>query len=539
MKLLICDDDRSTIEVLESQIEWQQLHVDTLLRAYNGVAATQIIAREKPDIVLCDIGMPLMNGLEVLKFIYNNGFDARFVFLTCYADFEYAREALRYGASNYLTKPLDLDEVKNAVEKLVQEINAEHRNEGNAVPDPLHEAFLSALINGKLVSVEEIDKALEREKLPLTSDSLVRTVFVSVDWLQLTDPENNLIEEELGAFRVLIRENLTEPSGHCCLSEESTANFFLSCLLVESGAEPLSTLRNRCSRLIAQVQQALDLSPVCVIARPLPLKQIPAAWQELRRFVLAQRLRCGKVVAEEESEDAILTGAVFHLSEETIQSYVRKEDREAYLGLVNSTLALIAANGDRSDSQMTLFHHELLFSFLGLLRDNHLPTSVLLTTDSQRQRSFYAERSVKDMRLYALDLFDTVSRLLHQDGHSEIVCAALQYISANYCSSIDRAEIAASVFVSANYLSKCFQTEMQMGLREYINQMRINEAKRLLITTDLPVSQIASQVGFDNISYFSTIFHKQCGMRPIEWRSSMRQEAAEMNSEGSETRPVK
>ena len=83
----------------------------------------------------------------------------------------------------------------------------------------------------------------------------------------------------------------------------------------------------------------------------------------------------------------------------------------------------------------------------------------------------------------------------------------------------DRNDVAAVTFVTPNYLSKLFKNSMNMNLREYINQLRIEEAKRLLLSTSLSVSEIASNVGYYNISYFSTVFHKIVGVSPYDWRN--------------------
>lgn len=109
MKVLICDDDISTVDVILNHIPWDDLEVDHVLHAYNGLEAKKIISAEKPEIIVSDIGMPLCNGIEVLKYIREIGLKSEFIFLTCYESFEFAREAIRYGATRYITKPLNLD----------------------------------------------------------------------------------------------------------------------------------------------------------------------------------------------------------------------------------------------------------------------------------------------------------------------------------------------------------------------------------------------------------------------------------------------
>ncbi|MBQ4019734.1 MAG: response regulator, partial [Erysipelotrichaceae bacterium] len=105
MKLLVCDDDISTIDVIQSQLDLGQLGINRFFRAYNGKMAEEIIDKEEPDLILCDIDMPIFNGIHVLEYAYQKGKDIEFSFLTCYEKFEYAQKAIQYGATSYLTKP--------------------------------------------------------------------------------------------------------------------------------------------------------------------------------------------------------------------------------------------------------------------------------------------------------------------------------------------------------------------------------------------------------------------------------------------------
>ena len=115
MKLLICDDDISTIDLIQNHLDLKEMGITKLLRAYNGNVAKELIDSEKPEMMLCDIGMPLCNGLEVLEYVHNNKIPMVFTFLTCYESFEYARDAVRLGSFNYLTKPTDLNELYDCI----------------------------------------------------------------------------------------------------------------------------------------------------------------------------------------------------------------------------------------------------------------------------------------------------------------------------------------------------------------------------------------------------------------------------------------
>ena len=130
MKLLICDDDISTIDVLQSQIDCQELGISRILRAYNGEVAMDIIAKELPELILCDIEMPKNTGLEVLRFIYNEELPCELSFITSFESFEFAREAIKYGASRYLTKPLDFDEVQETLSDMIRSVRRKKKDSG-------------------------------------------------------------------------------------------------------------------------------------------------------------------------------------------------------------------------------------------------------------------------------------------------------------------------------------------------------------------------------------------------------------------------
>ena len=95
--MLIADDDVSIVDMVENVYSWSFLGIDQVLHAYNGIVAMQLIQKERPGIVLCDISMPQMDGIQVLRQVRQEGVETEFIILTAHADFEYAREALRYG----------------------------------------------------------------------------------------------------------------------------------------------------------------------------------------------------------------------------------------------------------------------------------------------------------------------------------------------------------------------------------------------------------------------------------------------------------
>ena len=198
MKLLICDDDITTVDVIQNQLDCSELGITRILRAYNGLTAKEIIAQERPELILCDIGMPKCSGIEVLKYIYESGIETEFCFLTCYEDFEYAQTALRYGASNYLTKPFDFEELKIALQKMIA---AARRKKAAGVSG--HQDQYDSVLNSVLRQLSDgayggerdtVAAALARNGLRLSADSCWRMVFSCAD---MTDAVKDIWTREL------------------------------------------------------------------------------------------------------------------------------------------------------------------------------------------------------------------------------------------------------------------------------------------------------------------------------------------------------
>ena len=166
----------------------------------------------------------------------------------------------------------------------------------------------------------------------------------------------------------------------------------------------------------------------------------------------------------------------------------------------------------------------LLDACFSCIRDNGLSHGDVFSDEGLRSMDAAAEGSGIDMLRFSESLFVRVNELLKERKESQdTVGLAKQFIREHYAENIDRERIAEAACVAPNYLSKLFHEKTGVSLREYINGLRMEEARRLLVTTDRQVSEIAGMVGFDNISYFSTVFRKMCGMSPAEYKISQGQ----------------
>ena len=129
MKLLIVDDQVSVVRGLVQGVNWCSLGFTTVDTAFNAVDAKASLLKQEAEVMLCDIEMPMESGLDLLAWMLTNGMKTRCIFLTAYAKFDYAQEAMHLGGFDYIVQPAPYAEIVKVVEKAVQEVRSEQLNE--------------------------------------------------------------------------------------------------------------------------------------------------------------------------------------------------------------------------------------------------------------------------------------------------------------------------------------------------------------------------------------------------------------------------
>ena len=518
MKLLICDDDISTVDVIQSQIRGEELGVTVFLRAYNGEVAKEIIAREKPELILCDIGMPKCNGLQVLQYVYENRIDTEFAFLTCHEDFKYARTALQYGASNYITKPFEIEELRIALQQMAAEAQRKKHSQQIQLDSTLNNV-LRQISDGMYGSDRQaIHSLLHRNGLQQEAGSRWHMVVSCTD---LTDAVREAWSQELllSTLGRLHDETLADYIGSAYTLVHAEERFlWCTCFVPESSCSA-ALLEERCRKLMDLCNNHTSLNPAFLISDVFPLYEAGIIRSRMHSRMRKICLYAGKIFHLHESEPMGNAMPAF-LDTDRIHHYIKKNEVDKYREYIRIVTDQLAGSRDYTRQVMDHLRRELIHAFAACIRDNGIPESEIFSDSRIHTLEQQAVCSTEDMCRYALALFEKVAaRLKELMDSDDIISRVEAYIRDHFRENINREDVAAIAYITPNYLSKRFRIKKGMNLREFINQIRIEEAKRLLLTTNLSVSEVAGLSGYENISYFSTVFRKYTGMSPIDWRN--------------------
>lgn len=522
MTLLICDDDISTVDVIESHLDCAELGISRVLRAYNGEAAKEIIDRERPELVLCDIGMPLCDGIQVLKFVYDNQIETEFTFLTCHEDFEYAKAALRYGASYYLTKPFEMDELIRTLQSMI-----EASTEKKVFRVTQHQAQRDSVMNSVLRQVSyglygtnrmAVSAALRHNGLSISADSSWYMVLSCSDTVGVIGTGWDR-ERLMYALSRLHDETLARYIGSAYTLISNDERFiWCRCFVPREDCRP-EELFSRCERLLETCIEHLSLHPAILVSDEFPLYEAASVFGQMSNKINKIQFPHGLICWLREA-DQIQREETFYLDQAYLLRQLKERSLTGCMDYFASMVHQLAVSEDYSREAMDGLRCELIYIITTCLRDNGLPPVELFREERVTELNARSTRSSEDMIAFGGCLFDAVSRQLQDlTDSADIMVRVEAYIKEHFRENINREDVAAVVYITPNYLSKLFRVKMGMNLREYINQIRIEEAKRMLLTTNLSVSEIAGHVGYDNISYFSTVFRKLIGMSPVDWRN--------------------
>lgn len=526
MKILIADDEYYTVQMICSQMDWSLLGIESVLTAYNGEEALQVFRAEMPELVLCDMDMPRMDGLEVLRQVAALAPETKFIFLTCYDKFEYAQKAIRLGAVDYLCKPLSMPELYAVVMREATAVN-EGRRQRKYGELGLHwerhqkkidQNLISDLLYQKIPARKDaVEQALSREPHAFRSDQRYRMVLSCMS-------QNHPVpgQEMEGTCQFVFWNMLADIFYGDVDNMEGLPvcwNGVYGILLIMDGEVSLDEIVKSVYQLSDMTELHLKSVFSCCVSEPVYLWEFALQLENLKKLLEKQFLnsvkfgRCPLVQDEDSGERG-------HVDVRYLCDCLAQQDLKGIMDYLRNLLGKLQQDACLTTEMIRGIHADITQAIYSFCYDYGIAAHELYQGEEiarLRQRAeqlpYYLIRSVELVCTQIVEL-----RRLQAEEHA--LCQQIdEYIREHYREPIGRDELAALLHYSQNYLSKIFRTQMGMSFRDCVNHYRIEEAKRLLTGTSRNIGDIALEIGFESMAYFSTVFKKHCGMTPAQWRS--------------------
>jgi len=481
--VLIVDDDKLIIDDLFFLIDWKAVECVPPESARNGKEALFKMQQKAYDIVITDISMPIMDGVELIKQAKEQHLTADFLVISNYDDFTYVKEAMKYGALEYILKyEITADSFLSQI-KYAQVVHKDRMNTRNTESNNYLRNTIRQLYHHTFKG--------EEPTLELGGGAWVPIVLVLYDEIhegKLKTALNDALDatecityycSEVGRGRELLLLNVDTPSALMAITMVSE---FLRTLF--------SLLESEDVRVSAAINQVCGTSKEAV--------------------------QCIKTLVEEESHYFMMApGKV------SVAGITEQKSNPSNMSLTALCQSLEKASAE--EVQKTLLQY---FMAEGVGEDKLKAESAAAVNELSGGLSEDSETIIADIwhAWTAWQVCEALTRFLKRErasnnvGTRREIVKAVEYIKTHFSQPISLAQLSEVADLSTSYLSKIFKEEMGMNYTEYLNTYRMDMAKKLLKTTSLKANEIAEKVGIPDYRYFSRLFKEETGMTCLEYR---------------------
>lgn len=506
VKVLVVDDEvpiRQWLEFCISRMEGYQVAGT----AANGAEGYSIFRKTKPDIVITDIRMPVMDGLEMLKLIQSLNPAVSTIVLTSHEDFEYARQAMKWGASEYILKTEITEEgLKQLLDKAGEGL-VDHPQGGNEkvleeISNRNH--YLRSLVLSRHTGVVT-DAMLKEYDIPLE-----RTEFVAIDVMMA---ETELVKVSLPEAGILT---------HVIKVPLDLNHIIILGNIRRDGPKGISAQQELVCQYCRELYSRIDCCVGCSDIYGNLGKLGEAMRQAHERVKLGfyhekERLFATQTVGRHRIPNGEKYKILF--SKELVNQNYQKA-----LQIKADMMAEVRREEVTDIEYLKKLYLFFLTSLFHITRDNVEKVEEQLAVigqDIMNARSLAELDRVMDQG-FEIHGYSGIGN----EEYSAPIRHAIRYMEEHYPESLALTDVAGHVGLSAEYLSRLFKEETGVKFVVYLNNLRLKHALRLLENTSLKVYEVAEQVGYSNLSYFSTVFKKNFGQNPFDYKNSYKNSGA-------------
>lgn len=501
MKILIADDEQHIRNGLKFSLDWEQLKIDQVFTAEDGEEALEVCRREKPEIILTDIRMPGLDGLELAKRATETYGAKKVLIMSGYSEFAYAQSAIRIGAVDYLLKPIKLDELENTLGKIVDDISEERKKEELLIADILEE-----MIAGRAPGKEEERKILEKYK----NMGEIFCVILRADRVYA--------ESEKAGFRQRAAEiaaGLEQRNFYPLVRDKDE----LILMWRAEDYQERSTYRGMIISAISSVCRP-DIPWSAGVSMTGNFSHLSALYEQARNA-----LKCRLYMEKEKiifyEDVARKTHTKVYFSREDIRWQISDLQADKIQKVISESFGKFRESQCINKTEVQEFCITFKNQLLDILKGKGIEIESLLEKNSalfEKQMDYDVLSSYESWLQDCCYLILKGVSALTGKQHSSAVRKAIAYVNENYSHDITLAAIAEDVQKSTNYFCYIFKKDTGMNFNEYLNTVRINKAKELLRTSEYMVYEISEMVGYHDYSYFAKVFKKNCGCSPSEYK---------------------
>jgi two-component system response regulator YesN len=532
VKAVIADDEIRVCKLIEKLIDWNELGIKIIGQVGNGIDAFNIIMSEKPDIVITDIRMPGLDGLELIKKVREANIKTSFVIISGYKQFEYAQNAVRYGVEDYLLKPINREELYNIAIKLRNryiENNEKAEDEeklkiqlSNSI-EKLRKQFLVTLLNNydkfSSMSLEQINKEYQFE----FTEGCFQVITLKIDKKSLENIDDSYEELMLDKLLSLIKKSLKDSCKEIELIKWDNRVICLLNYLQEDADTMISCYK----RVFEKLQDYLEISEYFHMT--MGIGSVAKNFNNIGQSISTALdcIKCRVLLGV----DKIIDLSKYSFTSINIHEIITSEKEKEFMHFIegfdkDGLKEWIYDVFNKINIKLQL-DPLLLFKACIRIVNIFLTTMKMLNMESEEITSDKILKKIdeckspKEIQQYVFEFINEYLDIFIRSKkmqENKPIRLAKQYVIENYMNPISLEDVANIVHLNPVYFSVIFKKEVGINFVDFLINYRLEIAKKLLREDKYNVSQVAYMVGYKDAKYFSKLFAKIVGIKPSEYK---------------------
>jgi two-component system, response regulator YesN len=527
MKILIVDDEvhiRRTIRTVLARMSFVQV-----CEASDGISAWEEIAAFQPDLVIADVKMPGMDGIELLTKIRESGNELIYIIVSGFDYFEYAQKSINLGAFSYLLKPVNEEELtkKLIAAKSLCDMRKNHAIRHNAVdldgsdnPEIVSKHFLSDIANGVLVNQIQMREIMKELAFPDPFGPCFVVVAKIENWLGTTTSENywNILLARIEK-QVLSVFQQAGFDAYLFGVNEGAGFVVRLCTAIDEADKGQKQAVECLKKAMMSIDQVLSIGIGITVDC---FEQLPTAYQSAQNALSQKFAHPGNRIfmasAVKPSTNALIIG--FPIEQKMLSAFEKND--------VHLAQAIIRNVYDRHVKSICIdfesikrLNYQIVILLFKVMTYMKASPEVVLGDELVFFEKMNTIETVDSMLSYFLENISKCMKAVHEqksnvdDGLLDRVSA---YIQANPFSAISLESISEHLHISPEYFSRQFKKECGENFIDYVTRLKIEKARWLLAEQKLTVSEVSFQVGYNSIKHFTKIFKKHTNQTPGHYR---------------------
>lgn len=493
--VILVDDEPVVREGLEYIIDWEEAGFKVIGSAENGIAGLELIKETKPDLVITDIRMPGLNGLEMVEEAKKLDHNLKCIILSGYSDFKYAQDAIALGTLHYLLKPIDENELIKILNRVKIQLTEERKDKKNK------RVFEDYLLNQHVFTY--VMNGVEEEGY---------RHLLQYDTFQLIKFFKPGIKLEI--------KHLTE----LCETIERDNRYLYS-----HGDSVFLLLCNETPETVKEVTQiASGLKAIRIVVSPEAntIKKVPDLYSEVEHLTRSYYFYPNKQILSsdtiEQKENTQKLETLIYKLKLAIKDNSKDEIEKTIDKCVSYFISSIETVEETKREWSFLFME--CVSFL----EESMDKPVKEIEKDKILSIIWKETSIEQTAIFLKQVFYDFGRFFYETNEKQDIIEEIKHYTAkNYHLNLSLIELASEFNYSQSYLGKKFKAETQMSYHVYLDNVRLEKAKQLLEEDSLYIYEIAKMTGYSNYDYFHKKFKKQFGVSPKEYQKNWKREEKE------------